>query len=41
MRYDGYFLINTVGKSMNAPIFPGIGEIVTLLFFGNDGFGIK
>ena len=36
------FRTNTLGKDMNPSIHPpAIGQIVSLLFFYMDGFGIK
>ena len=35
------FQTNTLEKSMNSLIFPGIGEIVLLIFFNKDDFGVK
>ena len=39
--YYVHFLANTLGKGMNPLILPAMGEIVPLLFFLENGFGIK
>ena len=36
-----HFRANTLGKGMNPLILPAMGEIVPLLFFKENGFGIK
>ena len=40
-RYYVHFRTNTLGKGINPLILPVMGYIVQLLFFSNDGFGIK
>ena len=40
-RYYVLFRANTLGKGMNPHILPAMGEIVPLLFFYGNGFGIK
>ena len=40
-RYYVHFRTNTLGKGMNPLILPVMGEILTLLFFSKDSFGIK
>ena len=40
-RYYGHFWANTLGKGMNPLILPAMGWIVPLLFFLENGFGIK
>ena len=40
-RYYVHFRANTFGKGMNPLILPAIGEIVPLLFFLENCFGIK
>ena len=40
-RYYVHFQTNTIGKCINPLILPAIGQIVPLLFFSKDGFGIK
>ena len=39
--YYIHFWANTLGKGMNPLILPAMGEIVPLLFFLENGFGIK
>ena len=41
LRYYVHFRANTLGKGMNPLIFPAMGLIVLLLFFKENGFGIK
>ena len=41
LRYYIHFRANTLGKGMNPLILPAMGEIVPLLFFLENGFGIK
>ena len=41
---SGYYVdfrANTLEKGMNPLILPAMGEIVPLLFFSKDGFGIE
>ena len=40
-RYYVHFRANTLGKGMNPLILPSMGKIVPLLFFLENGFGIK
>ena len=40
-RYYVHFQTNTVENGMNPLILPAMGEIVPLLFFLENGFGIK
>ena len=40
-RYYVHFRVNTHGKGMNLRILPAMGETVPLLFFYENGFGIK
>ena len=40
-RYYAQFRANTLGKVMNPLILPTMGYIVPLLFFSENGFGIK
>ena len=40
-RYYVHFRANTLGKGMNPLILPSLGQIVPLLFFSENGFGIK
>ena len=40
-RYYIHFRANTLGKGMNPLILPAMGLIVPLLFFKENGFGIK
>ena len=40
-RYYVHFRAITLGKGMNPFILPAIGQIVPLLFFYENGFGIK
>ena len=40
-RYYVHFRTNTLGKGMNPVILPAMGYIVPLLFFYENGFGIK
>ena len=40
-RYYVHFRANTQGKGMNPLILPAMGWIVPLLFFLENGFGIK
>ena len=40
-RYYVHFRANTLGKGMNPLILPAIGQIVPLLFFSKNSFGIK
>ena len=40
-RYYVHFRANTLGKCMNPFILPAMGQIVQLLFFYENGFGIK
>ena len=41
LRYYVHFRANTIGKGMNSLILPAMGWIVLLLFFLENGFGIK
>ena len=41
LRYYVHFRANTLGKGMNPLILPALGNIVPLLFFEENGFGIK
>ena len=41
LPYYVHFRTNTLGKGMNPLIIPARGQIVALLFFEKDGFGIK
>ena len=41
LYYYVLFWANTLGKSINPLILPVMSEIVLLLFFYKDGFGIK
>ena len=40
-HYYVHFRANTLGKGMNPLILPAMGWIVPLLFFLENGFGIK
>ena len=40
-RYYVHFRANTLGKGMNPLILPAMDKIVPLLFFSENGFGIK
>ena len=40
-HYHVHFQANTRGKGMNPLILPAMGQIVPLLFFSENGFGIK
>ena len=40
-HYYIHFYANIIGKGMNLFILQIMGQIVTLLFFHKDGFGIK
>ena len=40
-RYYVHIRANTIGKGMNPLILPAMGKIVPLLFFLENGFGIK
>ena len=40
-RYNVHFRANTIGKNMNLLILPAMGQIAPLLFFLENGFGIK
>ena len=40
-HYYVHFRANTLGKGMNPLIFPAMGQIVSLLFFSENGSGIK
>ena len=40
-RYYIHFWANTLVKGMNPLILPAMGQIVPLLFFSENGFGIK
>ena len=40
-HYYVHFRANTLGKGMNPLILPAMGSIVPLLFFLENGFGIK
>ena len=40
-RYNINFRTNTHGKGMKPLNLPAIGQIVVLVFFSKDGFGIK
>ena len=40
-RYYVHFRANTLGKGMNPLIPPAMGQILSLLFFKKDDFGIK
>ena len=40
-RYYVHFRANTPGKGMNPLFLPAMGQIVPLLFFLENGFGIK
>ena len=40
-RYYVHFRTNTLGKGMNPLILPAMGLKVPLLFFKENGFGIK
>ena len=40
-RYYVHSQANTLGKGMNPLILPAMGEIVPLLFFLENSFGIK
>ena len=40
-RYYFHFRTNTLGKSMNAQLLQAMGQIVPLLVFLENGFGIK
>ena len=39
--YYIHYRTNTLGKYMNSIVPPTMGQIVPLLFFYKDGFGIK
>ena len=41
LRYFVHFRTNTPGKGMKPLILSAMGQIVALLFFSKDGFGIK
>ena len=41
LHYYVHFQVNTLGKRMNPLILPAMGLIVPLLFFLENGFGIK
>ena len=40
-RYYVHFPANTLGKGMNPLILTAMGQIVPLLFFSENSFGIK
>ena len=40
-RYYVHFRANTLGKGMKPLILPAMGQIVPLLFFKENSFGIK
>ena len=40
-RYNVHFLTYTLGKGMNPVIAQAVSQIVPLMFFYKDGFGIK
>ena len=40
-RYYVHIWTNTLEKGMNPLIPPAMGDIVSLMFFYKDGFGIK
>ena len=40
-RYSVHFRANFHGKGMNPLILPAMGKIEPLLFFSENGFGIK
>ena len=40
-RYHVHFRTNTLGKGMIPFILPAMGQLVPLMFFSKDGFGIK
>ena len=41
LRYYVHFRANTLGKGMNHLILPAMGYIAPLLYFKENGFGIK
>ena len=41
LRYYVHSRANTLGKGMNPLILPAMGQIVPLLSFYENGFGIK
>ena len=40
-HYYVHFRTNIPGKGMNSLISPAIDQMISLLFFNKDGFGIK